>query len=209
MLIIDLPQNTPEWLQARRGLVTASSIKDVLAKGKGGEEAKTRETYRVQKAMEILVKEHISSPGLDTAAIRWGKETEPMARTEYELRTGVMVVQVGLVLHPTIERAAASPDGLVGDKGLVEFKCPESHTHIRYIVGDTVPTEYQPQMLWQMACCEREWCDFVSFDPRWPENNQMFVKRFFRDDARIKAMETEVIKFNQEVDELVEKLRRM
>jgi hypothetical protein len=117
------------------------------------------------------------------------------------------VEQVGFVVHSKINRAGASPDGLIGDDGLIEIKCPNSSTHIEYILGYTeAPSEYQPQMLWQMACTERQWCDFVSFDPRMPEHLQLFVVRFHRDDARIAEMEAEVLKFLAEVDAIIERL---
>jgi hypothetical protein len=117
------------------------------------------------------------------------------------------VDQVGMVLHPSIERGAASPDGLVDLDGLVEIKCPNTATHLDYLLDGTVPAKYQPQMLWQMACTGRDWCDFVSFDPRLPEDLQLFVVRFQRDQVRIDAMEAEVRAFISEAEETVSRLR--
>jgi hypothetical protein len=111
-----------------------------------------------------------------------------------------------LVLHPTIDRAGASPDAIVGT-GLAELKCPKTATHLGYMLAGEVPTKYQPQMLWQMACAEAEYNDFVSFDPRLPHHLQLFVVRMKRDDERIKAMEDEVRLFLHEVDELLAKLQ--
>lgn len=205
MIILELEQGTPEWKAARAGKVTASKIADVMAKTQKGEAA-TRRNYRAQIVAEILT----GKPQDDVytnAAMQWGTEQEPIARSIYETSNGVMVDQVGLIIHPTIERGAASPDGLVDPNGLVEIKCPNTATHLEYLLAKTVPSQYQPQMLWQMSCCDAEWCDFVSYDPRLPEDLQLFVKRFNRDDERIKAMEDEVNLFLSEVDATIKALR--
>ena len=205
MKILEIAQGTPEWLAARAGRVTASRIPDVMAKIKTGEAA-TRRDYRAQIIAEILT----GQPQGDTftnEAMRWGTEQEPFARAAYEMASGFMVDQVGFVIHPTIDRAGASPDGIVDMDGLVEIKCPKTATHIQYRLDKAVPTQYQPQMLWQMACTGAAWCDFVSFDPRLPDDLQLFVVRFNRDQARIDAMEAEVIAFLAEVDETLSRLR--
>ena len=141
------------------------------------------------------------------AAMQWGTDTEPMARSAYQFYTDADVVQTGFVLHPTIADAGASPDGLVGDEGLVEIKCPSTATHIDTLLSGTVPGKYLTQMLWQMACTGRQWCDLVSFDPRLPESMRLFVKRVERDDARIAELETEVVTFLSEVRDTVHRLR--
>jgi putative phage-type endonuclease len=204
MKIIDFPQGSAEWLASRAGKVTASRISDVLAKIKSGEAA-SRKDYRAQLVAEILTGRP-QEDGFTNAAMQWGNEQEPFARSAYEVAKDCMVDQVGLVLHPAIDRAAASPDGLAND-GLLEIKCPKTATHLQYVLAGTVPTTYQPQMLWQMACTERKWCDFVSFDPRLPADLQLLVVRMERDDARIKEMEDEVNAFLKEVDEVIEKLK--
>jgi len=204
MKVIDFPQGSEEWLQSRAGKVTASRIVDVLANIKTGEAAARRD-YRAQIVAEILTGRPQES-GFVNAEMQWGTENEPFARSAYEVAKDCMVDQVGLVLHPTIERAAASPDGLVAD-GLLEVKCPKTATHLQYVLAGTVPAAYQPQMLWQMACTERKWCDFVSFDPRLPADLQMLVVRLERDDKRIKEIESEVMAFLKEVDETLEKLK--
>lgn len=205
MKILDFPQGSAEWLAARAGKVTASKVSDVLAKIKTGEAAARRD-YKAQLVAEILCGTPQES-GFINAEMQWGTEQEPFGRSAYEVAREVMVDQVGLVLHPRIERAAASPDGLVGTEGLVEVKAPKTATHLQYVLGGVVPAQYQPQMLWQMACTETAWCDFVSFDPRLPANLQLFVARFPRDDKRIREMEAEVVVFLDEVAELVERLR--
>lgn len=198
-------QGTDEWKAARAGKVTASRVADVIAKGKGGAESASRRNLRAQIVAEILTGQ--SQDGeFKSAAMQWGTENEPFARAAYETKADVMVDQVGLIIHPANPRAAASPDGLIGDDGLVEIKCPNTATHLDYLLAGEVPKEYQPQMLWQMACTERKWCDFVSFDPRLPEHLQLFVKRFNRDDKRIEEMEHEVELFLSEVDSIIAKL---
>lgn len=207
MKIIDCVQGSEEWHIARSGKVTASSVSNVLAKGKGDAKSKTREDYLIEIATEKLTGRPAAG-GYFSDVMKWGLEQEPFARAAYEMHSGVLVDQVGFVLHPSIESAGMSPDGLVGDDGLVEIKCPLSKTHVRYKLENKVPAEYRTQMLWQMACSERAWCDFVSFDPRMPEDLQLFVIRFERDDDAIKAMESEVLTFLNEVDELIKRLRK-
>lgn len=215
MNTLTLSQGTPEWLQARAGRVTASRVADIMAKGRSGGESAGRRNYRAQLVAEILTGKP-QEDGFKNAAMEWGTQNEPFARAAYEVLKGCMVDQVGMVLHPTIERGAASPDGLIGwaggeaaPEGLIEIKCPNTATHLDYLQAGTVPTDYQPQMLWQMACTGAQWCDFVSFDPRLPEDLQLFVKRFPRDDARIASMEMEVRAFLREVDETITNLRKI
>lgn len=197
-------QGSIEWLQARCGLVTASRINDVLATIKSGEAA-TRASYRSQ-----LVAERLSgkpSESFTNAAMQWGTETEPFARAAYELETGFMVDQVGLIRHAEILFSGASPDGLINDDGLIEIKCPETKTHIEYALAGKAPSKYQNQMLWQMECTGRQWCDFASFDPRMPSDMQLFIVRFERDQARIDTIKSEVIKFLAEVEDSINRLR--
>ena len=201
-----MQQGTDAWHLARLGRVTASRIADVLATIKSGEAA-ARANYRAELVAERLTGKRQES--YSNAAMQWGTETEPLARVWYESEVGVVVQETGFVEHPTIAMSGASPDGLVADSGLVEIKCPNTATHLDYLLDGTVPAKYQPQMLWQMACTGRDWCDFVSFDPRLPEDLQLFVQRFPRDDARIQAMEAEVQKFLEEVDETITNLRKI
>ena len=137
----------------------------------------------------------------------WGTKTEPEARNAYRETVFEEVNEVGFIPHPSIIDAGASPDGLVGDDGLVEIKCPESHTHIGYFLDGNVPEKYTHQMQWQMACTGRQWCDFVSYDPRCPEGLRLFVKRLDRDDIYISTAEETVRRFLAEVDVMVEKLK--
>lgn len=206
MSIVAIEQRSDEWRRIRGGRVTGSRVSDVLAKLKSGKgEAASRRNYRAQIVAEILTGTWIDS-GWCSPEMKWGIENEPLGRAAYEFRTGAMVMQAGFALHPRIERAGASPDGLVGTDGMVEVKCPLTATHLDYILADKVPADYQPQMLWEMACAERQWCDFVSFDPRLPAHLQLFIKRFPLDEKRLAEMEREVVQFLAEVDDILARL---
>lgn len=194
-----MEQRTDEWFAARCGKVTGSRIADVIAKTKTGYAA-TRENYLVQLAVEWVSNQPYPMT-FTNSAMQWGTDTEPFARSTYEQITGELVDEIGFVNHPLIEMAGASPDGLVGDKGLLEIKCPNTATHFEYIRKLEAPKKYIPQMQWQLACTGREWCDFMSFDPRAPEGLQSFLIRVPRDDKYIKELEQEVVQFLAEVDE--------
>lgn len=199
-----MQQGTEAWHLARLGRVTASRIADVLATVKSGEAA-ARANYRAELVAERLTGKRQES--YSNAAMQWGTETEPLARVWYESEVGVVVQETGFVEHPTIAMSGASPDGLVADSGLVEIKCPNTQTHIETMLAKRVPPRYTPQIHWQMACTGREWCDFVSFDPRLPEQTQIFIKRVERDEKYIKdTLEPEVIRFLEEVEKTVEQL---
>ena len=199
-----MQQGTDAWHLARLGRVTASRIADVLATIKSGEAA-ARANYRAELVAERLTGKRQES--YSNAAMQWGTETEPLARVWYESEVGVVVQETGFVEHPTIAMSGASPDGLVADSGLVEIKCPNTQTHIETMLAKRVPPRYTPQIHWQMACTGREWCDFVSFDPRLPEQMQIFIKRVERDEKYIKdTLEPEVIRFLEEVEKTVEQL---
>jgi putative phage-type endonuclease len=202
--MVEIRQGTPEWFQARLGYVTASRVADVVARTKTGWGA-SRANYMAQLIAERLT--GVVAESYTNAAMQWGTETEPQARAAYAFYRDADVTEVGFVLHPTIGEAGASPDGLVGDDGLVEIKCPETKTHIDTLLGQEVPGKYVIQMQWQMACTGRKWCDFVSFDPRLPEAMSLFVKRVERDDEHIAELEREVIAFLNELRDKVARLR--
>jgi putative phage-type endonuclease len=192
-----IEQRSDEWFAARIGKVTASRVADVLAKTKTGYSA-SRENYMAQLVCERLTNQ--KADGFTSVAMQWGTETEPLARISYEVAQNVLVDEVGFVPHPSIIMAGASPDGLVGDDGLLEIKCPNTATHIETLLSQTVPGKYNTQMQFQMACTGRSWCDFVSFDNRLPSELQLFVKRVPRDNMYIRLMEEEIVKFLNELD---------
>lgn len=197
-------QGTPEWFAQRLGKVTASRLADVMAKIKTGEAA-SRATYRAELVAERLTGK--SAEGFTNSAMKWGTDCEPLARSAYEAETGMLVTEVAMITHPSIEMAGASPDGLVDAHGLLEIKCPETKNHIDTILSGEAPAKYMHQMQWQMACTGRQWVDFVSFDPRMPADMQLFIKRVVRDDKAISEYEAEVIKFLGEVEQTVNRLR--
>ena len=201
-----MDQRTDEWFASRLGKATASRIADIIAKTKTGPSA-SRENYAVQLVLERITQSKGES--YSNAAMQWGTETEPLARQAYELKRGLFVDEVGFIDHPTIANSGASPDGLVGTDGLVEIKCPNSATHMETLVTRKIPQKYIPQMTWQMACTGRSWCDFVSFDPRFPENLQIFIERIEYDPTYVRMLELEVTQFLDEVEKKVEILRKM
>lgn len=198
-----MEQGSQEWFAARVGKVTASRVADVVAKTKSGYSA-SRANYMAQLIAERLT----GAPGdsYSNAAMQWGIDTEPQARAAYSFHTDADVTEVGFIDHPKVAMTGASPDGLVGEDGLVEIKCPNTATHIDTLLGGTVPAKYVTQMQWQMTCTGRQWCDFVSFDPRMPESMRLFIQRVPRDGARISELETEVATFLTELDEKVARL---
>lgn len=198
-----MDQRTDQWFAARCGKVTASRIADVVARTRSGWGA-SRANYMAQLIAERLVGQPAES--YTNAAMQWGTEKEPEARDAYEFFAEVEVELVGFVDHPRIAMSGASPDGRVGDNGLVEIKCPNTATHIDTLLSGTIADKYIKQMQWQMACEGREFCDFVSFDPRMPIEHQIWIKRVERDDKLIASLEADVAEFLAEVDEKIKKL---
>jgi len=201
-----MEQGSEAWFNIRIGKVTASRVADVLAKTKTGYST-TRDNYMAQLVCERLTGQKGES--FTNAAMQHGTETEPLARAAYEARYDVLVDEVGFVSHPTIEMSGASPDGLVGEDGLIEIKCPNTATHIETLLSESVPNKYYTQMQFQIACTGRKWCDFVSFDNRLPTELQMFVKRVPRDDMYIKLIEDEIVKFLAELDTKINQLMKV
>ena len=199
-----LIQGSDEWLAARCGKVTASRMADLLAKTKTGYGA-SRANYMAELIAERLT--GVPAEKFTNAAMQWGTANEGDARTAYEFHTDCDVTEVGFVPHPGILMAGASPDGLVADDGLVEIKCPNTATHIDTLLSGAVAGKYVTQMQFQMACTGRAWCDFVSFDPRMPDDLRLFVRRVPRDNTAIADMEAEIVKFLAELDDKVAALR--
>ena len=198
-------RNDPAWWAARLGKVTASRVADVIAKTKSGYGA-GRANYMADLVVERLTGQKASS--FSNAAMEWGTEQEPHARAAYSAKTGIMVEEVGFIDHPTVAMSGASPDGFA-EEGLIEVKCPNTATHLEYVLAELPPLKYFTQMQWQMACTGRPFCDFVSFDPRLPERLQLLVVRVPRDDDYIKMLEQEVTIFLQELDDKLNKLEKV
>jgi hypothetical protein len=193
MIVIDVAQGTDAWYQARLGRPTGSVYSDVLAKGTGI----TRRKLVVKLALELVTQKPAPSIFKNQAMLD-GTEREPFARALYESSRGVFVDEVGFCQHDTIF-TGVSPDGLIGKDGMCEFKCPVESTHRDYMQRKDEPPEYRAQIQGQLWVAEREWCDFASYHPDYPENAQLIVRRVFRNEDYIKNLEAEIIRFNEEV----------
>lgn len=205
MNVIDAEQGSEEWLAARLGRVTASRVSDVIAKTKTGYST-SRAAYMAELICERLTGKQADSFTNDD--MRRGTELEPIARAMYEIQTERTVRQVGFVIHPTIDQAGASPDGLVDD-GLLEIKCPRPHIHLDYLEGQSPPAKYLPQMAWQCICTQRGWVDFVSYCEAMPEDLQLFVVRYEPRLDYLKEIEAEVEKFLKETDERMQRINQL
>lgn len=201
-----MDQRTDDWFTARLGKVTASRVADVVAKTKTGVSA-SRGNYMAQLIVERLTGKPVES--FSSSAMQWGTDTEPLARAAYEMATDTMVEEIGFVEHESIPMCGASPDGLVGDDGLIEIKCPNTATHIETLINNTIDNRYVLQMQWQMACTDRKWCDFVSFDPRMPEALQMKIIRVNFNEMLVTDLENQVEQFLNEVQEKLEILNNL
>jgi putative phage-type endonuclease len=187
-------QGTDEWLRERAGKVTASALSNVMM-------AKTAAGY--QNYMAQLICERLTGEPVETfksAAMEHGNETEPQARAFYEMETGNDVQEVGFVPHATLDGSGASPDGLVGDLGLVEIKCPQPAKHIKNLMGGAIDKSYALQMQWQMECTGRDWCDFVSFNPTFPPHLQLHITRVERDAEVVESIKAAVATFIAEME---------
>lgn len=199
-----IEQGSITWKQQRCGKVTASRIADVMARTKTGWGA-SRANYMAELACERLTGN--PTEFFVTDAMRRGTEMEAKARAAYEFHRDVDVGIAEFVPHPTISMAGASPDGYVGDDGLIEIKCPGSAKHIATLLGGSIDGTYVKQMQFQMACTGRQWCHFVSFDDRLPPEMQIFIKRVPRDEALIAEIKADVVTFLLELDRMIADLQ--
>jgi putative phage-type endonuclease len=205
MNIIDFPQGSAEWLASRAGVATASCFAAIMATVKSGEAA-DRRNYRARLVVERLTGKSV--PSFQNAAMKQGTEREPFARMAYEAHTGNIVQEVGLCMHDTLT-AGASPDGLIGEDGGLEIKCPELAAHLNYLQIGAEPPEYTWQIQGGMWVTGRQWWDFVSYNPDFPEHLQLIVRRIQRNEDAIKKLAAEVEKFLGEVDAEVERIRSL
>jgi len=202
----EIIQLSPEWFASRCGRLTGSRVADATAKTKTGWGA-SRKNYMSQLIVERLTGEVAES--YSNTAMEHGTATEPQARDTYSFLKDVDVVETGSVDHPTIAMTSASPDGLVNDDGLVEIKCPNTATHIDFLLSGKIPSKYIKQMQWQMACTDRKWVDYVSFDPRLPEGLQIKVIRVDRDDEMIGSLSDDITGFLTELDDKIKQLEAL
>lgn len=199
-----MQQGSEEWFKQRLGKVTASRVSDVMAKTKSGAAA-SRKNYMMELLCQRLTGIHEET--FVSTAMQRGTDLEPIARAQYEIMTQNTVDEAIFVEHPDIENFGASPDGLIHTDGLLEIKCPNTAQHVAFIRTGNIPIKYEWQILAQMACTQRSWCDFVSYDDRMPDELQISYKRFFRDQKRIDIMEKEIAHFLNELKELELDLR--
>ena len=207
-IILDVEQGTQQWKEARAGFVTASRLHDVLDIIKRGEGAERRK-YRGEIVCEILSGQPY--PQHITQEMRWGTEHEPEARGVYGLENDVIVDRVGFAIHPEIGRFGCSPDGFVGDRGMLQIKCPSTRTHLTWIREGRIPLEHASQLIGELSCNrDRDWIDFMSYDPRLPDPFRTFVRRFERAGREnlILGIESVVEQFNAEIDAEIEQLRK-
>lgn len=202
-IIRDIEQGSDDWHELRLGKITASNFNKVLAKGRGNAPSKTRQSYMLEVVAEILTGQKEDS--FTNKYMEWGKQCEPQARAMYEFESGNEVEEVAFIEHSDF--IGVSPDGLIGDNGLIEIKCPKTTTQIeRCLIGD-FPSDYKAQVQGQLWVSEREWCDFVSFDPRINGDSSYFKIRVERDEKYIENLANEAAKFINEMLEIIEKVK--
>lgn len=206
MIYKDIIQGSDEWFEIRKGKITASRIVDIMP-GVKGKYLASRKNYLAEKVIEILINE--SQEHFISEAMQWGIDNEPLARSAYEAITGTFVDEVGFIDHDTIQLLGSSPDGLIGTDGGIEIKCPNTAQHLSAILTGNVKRDYIFQMQTLMMCGNLQWCDYISFDPRMPNNLQLYIKRFPRDEIMIAEIIMEVEKFKNELQEMLKKLKEI
>jgi putative phage-type endonuclease len=201
-------QRTDEWFAKRLGKITGSAFGEVMNLTAKGEPGAGRKNLIVKLAIERLTGKTID--GYQNAAMRRGIELEPFARAAYEAQTGFWVDEIDFIQHPKHEFIGVSPDGLVGNDGLVEFKCPDSqHKHFGALQTNAHVREYWFQLQGQLWVAEREWNDAVSYDPRFPEALQTAICRVHRDEKAINELEAQCLIVEAEIQASVEFMKKL
>jgi putative phage-type endonuclease len=195
-------ENREEWLKQRLGLVTGSAISNVLMdSSKAG-----HRNYMAQLVCERLTGEPTET--YISPAMQHGIDTEDEARAAYMARNAVIVEEVGFIRHPKLE-AGCSPDGLVGQDGLIEIKCVQPATALDLLESKKVPADHYNQIQWQLAVTGRDWCDYVVYQPKLPERLRLNVMRVVRNQSDILNMTVKVEQFLEELNRKVKKLKEM
>lgn len=200
MQIVECDQGSDAWFRARMGIPTASQFATVMASGRGGGESKTRRTYMLKLAGEILTGEPMDSFG--NCHTERGKEMEPDARNTYSFMRDVEPQLVGFIRNG---QKGCSPDSLIGNDGMLEIKTKLPHLQVDCLLSDRVPPEHKAQCQGALWIAEREWIDFVSYWPGLP----LFVTREHRDEEYIAKLVAAVDEFNDELAHMVERVRRL
>lgn len=198
------PQGSGAWLNQRCGCLTASRMADAMAMLKSGKPSESRNKLMIELLAERMTGDAV--PHFVNDAMRWGVEQEPYAKAAYEAASGNLLDACGFILHPSIEYFGASPDSLLDDDAVVEFKCPTSTTHVEWLLAGVMPDQHKPQVLAQLACTQRTRAVFVSFDPRMPIKRQLFIKEWTPDPAEIAAVEGAAREFLRELDAMFQQL---
>lgn len=205
MIIFDhVEQGTEEWHEMRRGVITASRFKDVMSKGRGTAPSKTRHAYMLELAAEVLTGnvEHFEP----NKYMQWGTEKEPEAKSMYEFLTDNEVSEVAFIKHDTFN-CGVSPDGLVGDNGGIEIKCPKTTTQIETFLSGKMPSQHKAQVQGCIWVTERDYWDFVSFDPRIDGEASFFNVRVERDEKYIKELADGIALFDDQLQDLIKQLK--
>lgn len=185
-IITNIEQGSEEWLKLRLGIATASNFDKIVTSK--GDVSKTISKYALELASQFLITEPEET--YKSADMQRGNDLEPEARDAYEEFTFNNVKQVAFIKNGDY---GYSPDGLVGDDGLIEIKCPNQNTHTKYLFDDRLPVEYVQQVQGGLYVSGRQWCDFVSYHPNFKEEKKLFIKRVFRDEKFIQKLEIGII----------------
>ena len=203
----ELIQGSSAWYKARMGKVTASKLSDLMRKTKYGES-----TYKTRLRMELAIERltgKSASPNFMNQAMQDGVDREPDARKLFEAITGKEVALCGSFDHPDVVNTSASPDGLIrGEDAVLELKCPTHVTHAKNLLSETMPKNYEYQVQWQIACTESEYAYFASYHPDFPKELRLKWVKVLRDNIMILEIEDEVRKFDVEVEELINQLKK-
>lgn len=198
------PQGSGAWLNQRVGCLTASRMADAMAMLKSDKPSESRNKLMIEILAERMTGD--AAPHFVNDAMRWGIEQEPHAKSAYEAASGNLLDACGFIPHPSIEYFGSSPDSLLDDDAVVEFKCPTSTTHVGWLLAGVMPEQHKPQVLAQLACTQRTRAVFVSFDPRMPVKRQLFIKEWTPDPAEIAAVEGAAREFLRELDAMFQQL---
>ena len=202
-----LIQGSDEWFAVRMGKITASKLGDLMRVTKYGES-----TYKTRLRMELAIERltgKSASPNFMNKAMQDGVEREPDARKLFEAITGKEVAECGSFNHPDIVNTSASPDGLIrGEDAVLELKCPTHITHAKNLLSEKMPKNYEYQVQWQIACTESEYAYFASYHPDFPKELRLKWVKVLRDNIMILEIEDEVRKFDVEVEELINQLKK-
>lgn len=200
-IFADIEQNTPEWLVCRSGIPTASCFDKVMARGRGGEESKTRRDYLYQLADEQIYNDPVET--YTNANMERGRAWEAEARDIYALERDVLPERIAFIKNHTL-RAGYSPDSLIGDVGQLEIKTMFPRLWVQYLMhGDGYPSEFGPQIQGGLWVSNRKWCDLMIYWPR----RRPYIVRVHRDEEYIRALAKAVATFNAELDNIVAAMR--